>query len=66
MTEQFHDLKFERLDDGTVRLEQWDIDGESFVIHAHPAQIIHIARTLAGADPTADMVAVQKQLENER
>lgn len=42
MAERFYDLSFEVLDDGTVRLEQQDC-GESWIINAHPQQLIYIA-----------------------
>lgn len=51
MKEQFYDLSFEALEDGTIRLEQNDYSGESVLVDAHPQQIIHIARTLSGAHP---------------
>jgi hypothetical protein len=41
--EQFHDLSFEQLDNGTIRLEQKDYCGESSIIDLHPCQIRHIA-----------------------
>jgi hypothetical protein len=41
--EQFYDLSFEQLDDGTIRLEQKDYCGESYIIDLHPAQLRHIA-----------------------
>ncbi|HZW86427.1 MAG TPA: hypothetical protein VFF41_03095 [Gallionella sp.] len=48
MKQQFYDLKFEQLPEGAVRLEQRD-NGDATVINAHPAQLIHIARSLVGA-----------------
>lgn len=58
MTEQFYDLKFDRLDDGTVRLTQRDTAGEEYLVDAHPVQIIHIARSLVGArvSPEAERI----------
>jgi hypothetical protein len=41
--EQFYDLSFEQLDDGTIRLEQKDYCGETYLIDLHPSQIRHIA-----------------------
>lgn len=46
MKEQFHDLGFEVLDDGTVRLEQRDYCGESVLIDLHPFQLEYIARSV--------------------
>jgi len=46
MKEQFHDLSFEVMEDGTIRLEQHDYCGESVIVEAHPQQIHHIARSL--------------------
>lgn len=46
MNERFHDLGFEVLDDGTVRLEQRDYCGESVLIDLHPAQLEYIARSV--------------------
>lgn len=45
---QFYDLDFQRLEDGTIRLEQKDYCGESVFIDAHPEQIKFIARRLCG------------------
>lgn len=45
---QFHDLKAEQMGDGTVRLAQIDHSGNEYIIDAHPAQILHIARALRG------------------
>lgn len=50
--EQFHDLSFEVLEGGTIRLEQRDHSGESVILDAHPQQIIHIARTVSAARRT--------------
>jgi len=60
MKEQFFDLTFERMDDGTVRLEQRDNSGESYIVDAHPVQLIHIARILVGAKvtPEAKRIAI--------
>lgn len=52
MKEQFHDLSFEVLEDGTIRMEQGDYAGESVIVDAHPQQIIHIARTVSPARQT--------------
>jgi hypothetical protein len=42
--EQFYDLSFEQLDDGTIRLEQKDYcGGEAYIIDLHPCQLRHIA-----------------------
>lgn len=63
MKEQFHDLSFEVLENGDIRLEQHDYSGESVIVDAHPQQIIHIARTVSAssrrtqADITAERVA---------
>lgn len=47
MKEQFHDMSFEVMEDGTIRIEQRDTCGESVIVDAHPQQIIHIARTVS-------------------
>lgn len=62
MKEQFHDLSFDALEDGTIRLAQCDHSGESVTIDAHPQQIIHIARTVSATRPqrpdsTAERIA---------
>ncbi len=54
--EQFHDLSFEQLDDGTIRLEQKDYCGESYIIDLHPSQLRHIAER-AGLQSPAPVVA---------
>ena len=41
--EQFYDLSFDQLDDGTIRLGQKDYCGESYLIDLHPSQLRHIA-----------------------
>lgn len=51
MTEQFYDLAFEQLKDGTIHLEQKDYCGESVFIDAHPEQIKFLARRLCGWKP---------------
>lgn len=58
MNEQFYDLKTERLPDGTVQLTQTDNSGNEYIINAHPAQIIHIGRSLVGArvSPEAERI----------
>lgn len=57
MKQQFHDLSFERLEDGTVRLEQHDYSGESVIIDLHPVQLLHIARQLhSGNGPAAERI----------
>jgi hypothetical protein len=48
MTQQFCDLNFEQLEDGTVRLEQKDYCGESAFIDAHPQQLAFIVRRVCG------------------
>ena len=58
MTQQFHDLNFSRLTDGTIRLEQTGYAGEAAIIDAHPEQLLFIARSLCGMKPeTAGKVA---------
>lgn len=59
MLEQFHDLQFEQLPDGTVRMEQHDHCGESYTIDAHPVQIIHMARVLVGAKASPDAKRIE-------
>lgn len=56
MSEQFHDLSFEQLDDGTIRLKQKDYCGESYTVDMHPCQLRHIAER-AGLLSTAPAVA---------
>jgi hypothetical protein len=41
--EQFYDLNFKQLCDGTIRLEQKDYCGEPCIIDLHPCQLRHIA-----------------------
>lgn len=41
--EQFYDLHFKQLCDRTIRLEQKDYGGESYIIDLHPCQLRHIA-----------------------
>lgn len=65
MTEQFHDLAFEQLEDGTIRLEQKDYCGESVIIDLHPEQVRFIARSMAGMKPdtTAIVADLERKLE---
>ena len=49
--QRFHDLAFDLMDDGTVKLTQTDC-GEDYVITAHPEQIVFIARRLCGMSIT--------------
>ena len=49
--QRFHDLTFDLLDDGTVKLTQTDC-GEDYVITAHPEQIAFIARRVCGMSIT--------------
>ncbi len=51
MKQQFFDLSFEVLEDGTIRMEQIDYSGNTAILDAHPRQIIHIARTVSVARP---------------
>ncbi len=60
MKEQFYDLSFEVLDDGTVRLEQRDYCGDSVILDAHPQQIIHIARTVTATSPKRTTIASER------
>ena len=48
--QQFYDLNFEQLGDGTIRLEQKDYCGESAFIDAHPEQLKFITRRMCGMD----------------
>lgn len=57
MSEQFYDLKFERLEDGTIRMEQ-RADCETYIVDAHPAQLIHIARFLVGARVSPEVIRI--------
>lgn len=66
MKEQFHDLSFEVLEDGTIRLEQHDHAGESVIVDAHPQQIIHIARTISAARPRQPDVQAERIATLER
>ena len=50
-SQRFHDLAFDLMDDGTVKLTQTDC-GEDYVITAHPEQIVFIARRLCGMSIT--------------
>jgi len=56
--EQFHDLGFEQLPDGTVRMTQQSSLDDPCMVDAHPAQIIHMARVLVGAmvSPEAERI----------
>jgi len=58
MKEQFHDLSFEQLPDGSVRMTQQSGLGGPSVIDANPAQIIHMACALVGArvSPEAERI----------
>ena len=49
--QRFHDLAFDLMDDGTVKLTQTDC-GEDYVITAHPEQIAFIARRVCGMSIT--------------
>ena len=49
--QHFHDLTFDLMDDGTVKLTQTDC-GEDCIITAHPEQIAFIARRLCGMSIT--------------
>lgn len=48
MANQFYDLNFEQLDDGRIRLEQYDYSGESAHIDMHPSQLAYIAHQVGG------------------
>lgn len=49
--QHFHDLAFDLMDDGAVKLTQMDC-GEYYVITAHPEQIAFIARRVCGMSIT--------------
>ena len=49
--QHFHDLAFDLMDDGTVKLTQTDC-GDDYIITAHPEQITFIARRLCGMSIT--------------
>ncbi len=49
--QRFHDLTFDLLDDGTVKLTQTDC-GEEYIITAQPEQIAFIARRVCGMSIT--------------
>ena len=56
MNKPFHDLKFERLPCGTIRMEQHDSAGELHAIYVHPAQFTHLARVLVAEYHCVDTV----------
>lgn len=60
MKEQFYDLSFEVLEDGTIRMEQGDHSGESVIVDAHPQQIIHIARNVSAARRTQPNASAER------
>lgn len=60
--EQFYDLSFEQLDDGTIRLEQKDYCGESYTVDMHPCQLRHVAER-AGLLTSAPVVAWPRGFE---
>ncbi len=66
-TEQMHDLAFELLDDGTIRLEQRDYCGESYVIDLHPRQLMHVAERvgLLPAPPMRDHLIADNDVGDE-
>lgn len=66
MKEQFYDLSFEVLEDGTIRMEQGDTCGESVIVDAHPQQIIHIARTVSAARRTQPNASAERIATLER
>ena len=56
--QHFHDLTFDLMDDGTVKLTQTDC-GEDYIITAHPEQIAFIARRVCGMS-----IATAEQVED--
>lgn len=50
MAERFHDLSFERLPSGSIRLKQSAFDEDS-TIDLHPEQLAFVARQLCGMKP---------------
>ena len=56
--QHFHDLAFDLLEDGTVKLTQTDC-GEDYIITAHPEQIAFIARRVCGMS-----IATAEQVED--
>lgn len=61
MNQQFHDLSFTRMDDGTIRLEQQSGVDEPNVIVVHPEQILFVARRLCGM--SSETAAKARDLE---
>lgn len=66
MKEQFHDLSFEVLADGAIRMEQIDHSGNSVLLDAHPQQIIHIARTVTATSPKRPTITAEQITTLER
>lgn len=57
MKEQFYDLSFETLADGTIRMKQHDYCGEAVIVDAHPQQLLHVARTLSADGVMPERIA---------
>ena len=50
--EQMHEISFEQIEDGSIRLEQQSGHGERDVILLHPEQLKFITRRMAGMSET--------------
>ena len=48
--EQMHEISFEQIEDGSIRLEQQSGHGERDVILLHPEQLKYITRRTSGTD----------------
>ena len=59
--EQMHEISFEQISDGSIRLEQLSGHDERDVIILHPEQLRFIARRMAGMKP--DTAALVEDLE---
>ena len=62
--EQMHEIRFEEIEDGSIRLEQQSAHGERDVIFLHPEQLKYITRRTCGMDgATADSIeALERKL----
>lgn len=62
MTNRFHDLTFERLKDGTIRLMQQSGLGEPDTIDIHPSQLRHVAEAFGLVPPSYPADELTKRL----
>ena len=58
---KFHDLGFQKIPDGSIRLTQTD-NGEEYIIDMHPAQLRHIAEQLGLVAPNYQADELSKRL----